>query len=450
MRQQNLYRKIKLFSFLIFLSGCVLAQSNVIPFSTLPTFSTCDTAKDRIVGLHWNGSKYVNAIMSPSTLLASTKSSGNGSPVFFATAATTSALSTTYSSGTLTATTNGKIPLQDGIKLTIGDVLLVKNNVAQLQNGLYVIYDTGGLGFTYKMYRDSSYNQTSQIYPSQINVLKGSVNGGSFFLQTTINPIIGTDPIVYISIPAPTNAVSSVTFVDVVVNTPLTNSPVYASGAITGFPGQNATYTAATNGRFPTISGVPSFINQKILVRGQIDSTKNGDYVLVSTGSFVSPYKLQRISYTASAFYPHLWEVLQGTDKGSIYQQNSKFVTDIGIGVSDYLSFTNINPSVKTTPSLQTISSSTITPDPNYNGGYLGSISTSIVINNPTVAFSNLQSFLLMLKDNGSVRAISFGTSYVAEAGALPSSTTSSKTITLYFIYNPIDSKYHVWSSNEQ
>lgn len=272
-------------------------------------------------------------------------SSPNSSPLYFAKAATTASLAVSYSSGTITATSNGRLANQDGITLTLFDNFLLKNQPSALQNGLYVIYDTGTTSSTFKAYRDSSYNDTPEIYPSQVNVLSGIVNGGSYFLQTTVDPVIGTDPIVFVSTPAPTAIASPLSFVDVVLTTPLPNSPVYASGSVSGFPAQNATYTSSTNVKFPTIGGVVPYNGMKVLVAGQADSTKNGDYILIDAGNSACPFcwkwKLQRVSYTASMLYPHLWEVLQGTNKGAIYQQNNRSLVNANIGISGNIVFSN-------------------------------------------------------------------------------------------------------------
>lgn len=61
-------------------------------------------------------------------------------------AATTAALpAVTYANGTggvgatLTADANGALPAQDGVTLVVNDRLLVKDQAAQLQNGIYIL-----------------------------------------------------------------------------------------------------------------------------------------------------------------------------------------------------------------------------------------------------------------------------------------------------------------------
>lgn len=125
--------------------------------------------------------------------------------LYFVTAATTTTLSpVTYSSGTLTAVSNGRLANIDGIKLMLGDSVLIKNESAQLRNGIYIISDTGTVSTTAKMYRNHRYDTLTEVYPSQVNVLSGTVNAGAYFIQTRVNPVVGTSPLIYSSVPPPT------------------------------------------------------------------------------------------------------------------------------------------------------------------------------------------------------------------------------------------------------
>ena len=68
MEHKNLSLKFKLAIIAIAFSGLSIGQV-IAPFSNLPVKSTTDTTMDRVVGLHWNGSKYENAAFSPGTLI---------------------------------------------------------------------------------------------------------------------------------------------------------------------------------------------------------------------------------------------------------------------------------------------------------------------------------------------------------------------------------------------
>lgn len=55
---------------------------------------------------------------------------------------------------------------------------------------------------------------------------------------------------------------------------------------------------------------------------------------------------------------------------------------------------------------------------------------------------TNFQSLLFRIKDNGTGRAITWGTSFVAMGVALPTTTTASKVLTVGFIYDTVTSKW--------
>ena len=282
-------------------------------------------------------SKWVNAPSSPSETALST--------TFYSRVATTTALATvTYNNGagTLTKSTNGALANIDGIAMAVYDVILVKDQSAQLQNGLYEVTDLGSAGTPFVLTRLSSYDETAEIYPSQINVLEGVVNANKYFLQSTVNPTVGTSSIVYGSAPTPVTTTAQLAFVDTITSAVLPNTPTYTSGTSSAsYPGYLATYVATTNGAFPTVNGVAPFVNMKILVKDQADATKNGDYVMLAIGSASTKWKLRRISYDVSQLYPRLWAVYQGTSKGLLYQQDTKTLTNLLIGITGSIVFTS-------------------------------------------------------------------------------------------------------------
>lgn len=98
-------------------------------------------------------------------------------------AATTAALpAVTYNNGasgvgaTLTANANGALASQDGVSLIVGDRLLVKNQVAALQNGIYNVTNLGSAGTPFILTRTSDFDSSTGA---------GVVEGGSFTFVTS-------------------------------------------------------------------------------------------------------------------------------------------------------------------------------------------------------------------------------------------------------------------------
>lgn len=83
----------------------------------------------------------------------------------------------------------------------------------------------------------------------------------------------------------------------------------------------------------------------------------------------------------------------------------------------------------------------TVTPDADANDCVdITAIAQAFTIANPTGTPTNFQKLIIRIKDNGTARAITFGTAYVAGGVALPTTTVISKILTLGFIYNTANS----------
>jgi len=97
------------------------------------------------------------------------------------------------------------------------------------------------------------------------------------------------------------------------------------------------------------------------------------------------------------------------------------------------------------TPSVQTVSSaSTVTPTFSDDIVDITAQAAALTLANPTgTAIPNLGQ-VIRIKDNGTARAISYGTQYRAIGVALPTTTVVSKTLYLGLIYNGNDTKWDV------
>jgi hypothetical protein len=274
-------------------------------------------------------------------------------PIKFANVATTAALaSSTYDNGlgTLTKVGNGALPNQDGQAPFIGMTILVWKESNKITNGIYEVTDLGDGSNPWVLTRIDAYNETAEIYPSQVNVLSGNIYINKYFLQKTVDPVVGTNNIVFqtVSTPASVQQVLPVAFVDVHTESPLPNSPNYVNGITPGAPGAQAWYAGTTNGAFPTLQGVTPFQYMRVLVKDQADQTKNGDYLLMTVGSASNPWRLYRISYADPQFHPRLWEVYMGTSKGKFFQQETKGLLTANIGISGNVVFVDVSPALPT------------------------------------------------------------------------------------------------------
>jgi len=106
-----------------------------------------------------------------------------------------------YNSNVITASANGSLPVIDGITLTVGDRLLVKDQVAALQNGIYNVTSIGDGATKFVLTRSSDADNdpgsevTSGMY---CFIESGTINANAgWLLTTTDNIILGTTALTF-------------------------------------------------------------------------------------------------------------------------------------------------------------------------------------------------------------------------------------------------------------
>jgi hypothetical protein len=115
--------------------------------------------------------------------------------------ATTTALTTNTAptTSTLTATTNGALSV-DGVAVTVGDRILVKNEAAQQNNGIYEVTVAGSGNAAWSLTRSTDFNQSFEINIGDIvPILLGSTLANTFWIQKSDVSGVGTDAITFVS-----------------------------------------------------------------------------------------------------------------------------------------------------------------------------------------------------------------------------------------------------------
>ena len=106
--------------------------------------------------------------------------------------ASVSALSGTFNSGanTLVAGSNGALSI-DGVALAIGDRVLLKDQTAALQNGIYSVTSAGGASTPWGLTRASDANSSASVTAGMYcYVSEGTVNANAAFVLATPDPIV--------------------------------------------------------------------------------------------------------------------------------------------------------------------------------------------------------------------------------------------------------------------
>ena len=98
--------------------------------------------------------------------------------------ATAAALaSNTYSSGVLTASANGALAV-DGAAPAVGDRILVKDEVSQLKNGVYVVTSAGSAGTPWVLTRAHDFTTWAKFPGALITIEQGTANADTVWLCT--------------------------------------------------------------------------------------------------------------------------------------------------------------------------------------------------------------------------------------------------------------------------
>ena len=119
-------------------------------------------------------------------------------------AATTANLAATYSNGTAgvgaTLTNSGTQAalVLDGVTLTTSQRVLVKNQTAQLENGIYVVTNTGSASSNWILTRATDFDSSSECDGGDFTfVTSGTAYDNTGWVQTATGVVMGTDPIVW-------------------------------------------------------------------------------------------------------------------------------------------------------------------------------------------------------------------------------------------------------------
>lgn len=97
----------------------------------------------------------------------------------------------------------------DGVVLADLDEVLVKNQAAAKDNGIYVVHDGSGWLRRSDFIAGDLYDDVNAAI---VSVLSGTVNAGLTWKQTAINPVIDTDPITFALFSPP--PIASIVFAD--------------------------------------------------------------------------------------------------------------------------------------------------------------------------------------------------------------------------------------------
>jgi hypothetical protein len=103
---------------------------------------------------------------------------------------------------TLTADANGALSV-DGVAVAVGNRLLIKDQAAGADNGIYVVTDAGSAGTPFILTRATDYDQNAEVTAGTYVIsTEGTANGDKAWLLTTNDPItVDTTALVFSAFP---------------------------------------------------------------------------------------------------------------------------------------------------------------------------------------------------------------------------------------------------------
>lgn len=195
-------------------------------------------------------------------------------------AATTGTLpANTYNNGasgvgaTLTGTANGALAAQDGVTLTAGQNLLVKNEATAANNGIYVVTQVGDGTHPYILTRHVDMDATGEIGGAFTFVETGTTNAGSGWVVATAPPIVvGTGAINWTQFSG-AGEITAGTGLTKTGNTIALSTPVSVANGGTGSATQNFVDLTTTQ----TVAGAKTLNNNLTMNNVQLISNRSAD-----------------------------------------------------------------------------------------------------------------------------------------------------------------------------
>ena len=379
---------------------------------------------------------------------------GVGAPTTASYATTAALPANTNSSGVLTGTAGAPLPAIDGITPASGDTILVKNEGAQANNGIYTVttVGVGGTGTPLAAARCA----TTAALPANTNAA-GTLTPTSWGAIPTVDGCtlaVGDRLLVKNEGTAANNGVFTVTQLGTGNTNVHTAAKVGTTGALPANTNTAGVLTATAFGVLPTVDGQTLAVNDRVLVMNEGTAANNGIYVVTSLGTPAgASHSAVRVAttsslptnvatlgttLTASAFgaLPAIdGQTLVANDrvlvKNEITQANNGIytVTNPGLGSGT----THTAALVATTAALPgyTATSTTLTatsfgPFPSIDGQTLAVGNRVLVKNEATTANNGIYTVTSL----GAGTSVAHANARVATTGTLANNTATATTLT--------------------
>jgi hypothetical protein len=199
------------------------------------------------------------------------------------------------------------IQIIDGVELVIGDRVLVKDQTLPIQNGIYVVADT-------YWYRADDLPAGSSAAGIITATIAGFINIGKLFICSNDEgtDIVGVDDLTFTEVTGGGGGNTNITW----------KEPVKLATTV------NITLTG-----MKSIDGVTTTVNDRILVKDQMNAVENGIY-LAKTGAWIRTPDFDD-GYTPTGSFVYVTE-------GDTNAQSTFFCNSLGVVGTDDVTFVNL------------------------------------------------------------------------------------------------------------
>lgn len=389
--------------------------------------------------------------------------------------ATASALPTnTYLANVITITATGTLTV-DGTVTALNDRILVKDESSALKNGIYTVTTAGAIGVAAVLTRSSDMDVSTEFPGAFVFVETGTVNSAAGFVCTNSTaPTLGTTAINFTQfsgagqITAGAGMTKTGNTLDVVgtSNRILVNADsidisasyvgqtsITTLGTITTGVWNGTTIAVANGGTGITAfgTGVATALGINVGSAGAF-ITFNGALGTPSSGTLTNATGLPiagLVASTSTAIGVGSIELGHATDT-TIARVSAGVVSIEGVNILTTSSTATVTNKRITKRVYTATNNASLTPEiDTYDIFHLTAMSANTTINNhstSTPTDGELMTFRFL--DNATPRTLTWGSAYVAKGGiALPTTTTTSKNLTVMFEYNSNLSKWNLVAS---
>lgn len=350
----------------------------------------------------------------------------------------------------------------DGVALTTGDRILIKDQAAGAENGIYIVAASGAPT------RAPDADAGAELVNATVIVEQGTANADKAFVCTNDSITLGSTAIVFVNYAvAITGALLAANNLSDLANvaTARSNLGLGALALLASVATANLDAGAVSLAKMANVAERGLFLRTtagsgppevQVVAANVASILTAADYAAIRTLLSLVP------GTDVQAFSSNLASVAAGLTAAGLAliddatagdQRNTLGLGSMATQAASAVAITGGTASgFRITPRVQTVASAaTVTPNADADDVVtITAQAEALTLANPSGTPTEGQKLTIRIKDNTTARAISFGSQYRALGNTLPTTTTISKTLYLGLVYNSTDTKWDLVAKTEQ